>query len=178
MIPTSPPIVLTTPRLVLRRLATQDAEFILELLTQPSFVRYIGDKGVRTADDARQYLETGPLASYARFGFGLYLVELAETSERIGICGLLKRDTLDDVDLGFALLERFWSRGFAFESASAVLSYGRQALGLRRIVAITSPDNAASIALLAKLGFRFERLARLSPGEPEVRLFCWTAENV
>jgi [ribosomal protein S5]-alanine N-acetyltransferase len=163
--------VLETERLALRRLTTDDAEFILELLNEPSFLRYIGDKGVRTHADACRYIETGPMASYERFGFGLYRVELKDGREPIGMCGLLKRDTLPDADVGFAFLPRFWSQGYAFESASAVLAYARDTLGLRRVLAITSPDNVASINLLAKLGFRFERLSRLADDAPEIRVF-------
>ncbi|MDP2859906.1 MAG: GNAT family N-acetyltransferase, partial [Bacillota bacterium] len=114
-------LVLETNRLALRRLSVDDAEFILELLNDPSFVRYIGDRGVRTKDDARRSIQTGPMESYERFGFGLYLVELKETGEPIGICGLLKRESLQEVDVGFALLPRFWSKGYAVESVSAVL---------------------------------------------------------
>lgn len=163
--------LLETERLVLRRLQTDDAEFIVELLNQPSFLRYIGDKEVRNIADAVQYIQTGPLASYERFGFGLYLVELKENGESIGMCGLLKRDSLPDVDVGFAFLSSFWSQGYAFESAAAVMNYGREVLGLRRIVAITSPDNNASIRLLEKIGLRFEGMVRLASDQPEVRLF-------
>ena len=127
---------------------------------------------MRTEADARRYVETGPLASYERFGFGLLRVELKESGEPIGMCGLLKRDALPDVDVGFAFLPRFWSKGYAFESASAVLAHARDALGLQRVLAITSPDNEASIRLLGKLGFRFERMARSSEKEGEVRLFA------
>jgi RimJ/RimL family protein N-acetyltransferase len=163
--------VLETRRLVLRRLSTDDAPFLLELLNDPSFLRYIGDKGVRTEEDARRYVETGPLASYARFGFGLWRVELKRGGEPIGMCGLLKRDGLPDVDVGFAFLPRFWRQGFALESASAVLAFGREAFSLKRIVAITAPDNEASIRLLEKIGFRFERMARVPADGPEVRLY-------
>lgn len=163
--------LLETERLVLRRLHTDDAEFIVGLLNQPSFLRYIGDKEVRNIADAVQYIQTGPLASYERFGFGLYLVELKENGESIGMCGLLKRDSLPDVDVGFAFLPSFWSQGYAFESAAAVMNYGREVLGLRRIVAITSPDNDASIRLLEKIGLRFEGMVRLASDQPEVRLF-------
>lgn len=161
--------VLETERLVLRRLSLDDAEFILELVNEPSWLRYIGDRGVRTIEDARQYLLTGPLASYQQFGFGLYLIEEKESGVPVGICGLLKRETLDDVDVGFALLPQFWRRGYAFESAAAVLQHGKDDFGLRRIVAITSPDNHGSIHLLEKLGFRFER--RLGERDSEVKLF-------
>jgi RimJ/RimL family protein N-acetyltransferase len=163
--------VIETERLVLRRLAVDDAEFIVELLNQPSFLRYIGDKEVRNNADAVRYIQAGPLASYERFGFGLYLVELKETGVPIGICGLLKRDSLPDVDVGFAFLPSYWSQGYAYEAAAAVMTYGRDVLGLRRIVAITSPDNDGSIRLLEKLGLRFERLIKLSADQSEVRLF-------
>ena len=164
--------ILETDRLVLRRLTTDDAGFLVELLNEPSFLLHIGDKGVRTEADACRYLEAGPRASYDRFGFGLYRVGLKETGEPIGMCGLLKREWLADVDIGFAFLPRFWAKGYAFEAASGVLLHARDAFGLKRVVAITSPDNAASIRLLAKLGFRFERMARASEKEPEVRLFA------
>lgn len=167
--------VLETERLALRRLTTDDAEFILELLNEPSFRQHIGDKGVRTNADACRYIETGPMASYERFGFGLYRVETKDGREPIGICGLLKRDSLPDVDLGFALLPRFWSKGYAFESASAVLAHARDTLGLKRVLAVTSPDNVASINLLEKLGFRFERMSRLAEDAPEIKVFSRNA---
>jgi RimJ/RimL family protein N-acetyltransferase len=163
--------VLETQRLVVRRLTTTDAGFILKLLNEPSFIKNIGDKGVRSEADAARYIETGPVNSYERNGFGLYLVSLKEGDVPIGICGLLKRETLEDVDIGFAFLPEFWSRGYAVESAAAVMDYGRNTLGLRRIAAITSPDNDGSIRVLEKIGFRFERMIHLSDSEPEVRLF-------
>jgi RimJ/RimL family protein N-acetyltransferase len=164
--------VLDTARLTLHRFSTDDAAFVVELLNEPSFLRYIGDKGVRSEADACRYLEAGPMASYARFGFGLYRVDLRESAGPIGMCGLLKRDWLPDADIGFAFLPRFWKKGYAFEASAGVLAHARDALGLERVVAITSPDNEASMALLEKLGFRFERVARASEKEPEVRLFA------
>jgi RimJ/RimL family protein N-acetyltransferase len=166
--------VLETERLSLRRISSADTEFILDLLNQPSFLRYIGDKEVRTTEDAIRYIETGPVASYERFGFGLYLVELKESGASIGMCGLIKRETLPDVDVGFAFLPDYWLQGLAFEAATAVMNYGRETLGLRRIVAITSLDNTASIRLLEKIGLRFERLIKLTEDQPEVRLFAST----
>jgi RimJ/RimL family protein N-acetyltransferase len=163
--------VLETNRLALRRLTTGDAEFIVALLNQPSFLRYIGDKQVRNTADAVRYLETGPIASYERFGFGLYLVALRATGVPIGMCGLLKREQLTDVDIGFAFLPEYWARGYAFEAAGAVMRYARDVLFLKRIVAITSPDNDASIRLLKKLGLEFEGMIKLSEEQPEVRLF-------
>jgi len=163
--------VLQTERLTLRRLSPDDAEFILDLLNQPSFLRYIGDKGVRNLDDAINYIQTGPVASYEQHGFGLYLVELKEIRAPIGMCGLLKRDTLPDADIGFAFLPQYWSRGYALEAAEAVMEYGREKFGLQRIVAITSLDNESSISLLQKLGMKFEGLIKLGDDQHEVRLF-------
>ncbi len=165
--------VIETERLILRCVDPhQDAPFILDLLNQPSFLRFIGDKGVRNLEAAREYIRTGPVASYERLGFGQYLTVRKEDQTPIGICGLVKRDALEDVDVGFAFLPQFWSRGYAFESASAVLAYARTTLGFTRIVAIASPDNAASIRLLERLGFRFERLTRLPREVADVKLFA------
>lgn len=163
--------VIETDRLILRRLSTGDAEFILELLNEPSFLRFIGDKGVRTIEDARDYILNGPVDMYNRLGFGLYLTELKKDGVPIGICGLIKRDSLEDVDIGFAFLPKFWAKGYAYEAASAVMAYGKNVLGFKRIVAITSPDNDASGRLLEKLGMRFERMIRLSKDADEVRLY-------
>jgi RimJ/RimL family protein N-acetyltransferase len=147
-----------------------DAPFILQLLNEAGFLRFIGDKGVRTLADARDYIATGPLASYRRFGFGLYLTSLVNGTP-IGICGLVKRQTLADVDLGFAFLSRHWSKGYAAESAAAVLDYATTTLRIARIVAITSPENAGSIAVLEKIGLRPEGTIRLTDGGPGLRLF-------
>jgi RimJ/RimL family protein N-acetyltransferase len=164
--------ILTTERLSLRTLSAEDAGFMLRLLNEPSFIQHIGDKGVRTEEDARAYLANGPLTSYERHGFGLWLVEERESGAAAGVCGLLKRETLEDVDIGYAFVPEFWSRGYASEAAAAVLAYGRSALGLRRIVAVVNADNQSSIRLLEKLGFVYERMVALSDGGPEVKLFA------
>lgn len=163
--------VLTTERLRLRRLTPDDAGFALRLLNEPSFIRYVADRGVRTLEQARAYLRDGPLASYERNGFGLWLVEEKESGAAAGICGLVKRAELEDVDIGYSLLPEFWSRGYASEAAAGVLHYARSALGLRRIVAVTSPDNHASIRLLEKLGFVYEGMTKLAGGS-DVKLFA------
>jgi len=162
---------LDTERLILRELSTDDAEFILRLLNEPSFIRFIGDKGVRNLEDARQYILTGPTASYQQHGFGLYLVLLKPNDEPIGMCGLLKRATLPDVDIGFAFVPESWRHGYAFESASAVFNYGKDVLKLPRIVAITNKDNDASARLLEKLGLRYERLIDLNGNGDVTKLF-------
>ena len=164
--------MLETARLLLRRLVPEDAGFILELLNEPSFVRHIGDKGVRTREDAVRYIAEVPMASYARHGFGLYLVAIKETGEPAGLCGLVKREALRDVDVGFAFLPRFWSRGYALESTAAVLGEARETWGLARVVAVVAPDNVASKRLLARLGFGFETTARLSPDGPDLDLMA------
>ena len=164
--------VLETDRLILRWFEPGDGPFILDLLNQPSFVHFIGDRGVRTIKEARDYLSEGPGQSYMEHGFGLNMVELNEDRAPIGMCGLLKRPTLDDVDLGFAFMPKFWGQGYAFEAAAATLAHGREALGLERIVAITDPENQASIRLLEKLGMSFERLIQLGDDEPEAKLFA------
>ena len=163
--------VLDTERLLLRPITVDDAEFILALLNEPSFLRYIGDKQVRNVEDARQYILNGPIASYERHGLGLLLVELRDSHTRIGMCGLLKRDELPEPDIGFALIPDFWNKGFAFEAAAAVLQDARDRLKLQRILAITSLDNDASIKLLERLGFKFERVTRLAPDREEIKLF-------
>ena len=164
--------VLETDRLILCRLSTDDAAFVLELVNDPSWLRYIGDKGVRTLDDARDYLTKGPVASYEQHGFGLYLTKLKDGGAPIGLCGLLKRESLADPDIGFAFLPNYQGQGYAFESASAVLVHGRTVLGLDRIVAVTAPENQASINLLEKLGLSFEKMVRLSEDGPEGMLFA------
>jgi ribosomal-protein-alanine N-acetyltransferase len=164
-------IVCETPRLRLRYLAEHDAAFILELLNEPEFIRNIGDREVRSLEDARRYIRSGTVTGYERLGFGLYLVELQEGATPIGLCGLLKRDYLDDVDVGFALRAGFRNQGFALEAARAVMRYGQEVLGLGRIVAITAPDNHASIKLLRRLGLEFERNIRLPDVARDTSLF-------
>src|SRR2546423_11307590 len=122
--------VLQTDRLVIRQLTDYDAPFILTLLNEPSFLRYIGDKEVRNLEDAKQYIRTGPAASYERHSFGLCLVQLKDSHTPIGICGLLQRDELPKPDIGFAFLPDFWNKGFAFEAATAVLQDARERLKL------------------------------------------------
>lgn len=161
-----------TTRLRLCELADADAPFILELLNQPSWLQFIGDKGVRTIDDARRYINDGPRAMYARHGLGLYRVAIRDSEQSAGLCGLIRRDTLDDVDIGFAFLPQFWGQGYAYEAAAAVMKQGREVLGLPRIVAIVSPGNESSIRLLQRLGLRFQRLVRLTPEADPVQLFA------
>jgi RimJ/RimL family protein N-acetyltransferase len=165
-------IVGETSRLSLRRLRLDDAPFILALVNEPAWIRFIGDRGVRTLEDAHRYLQDGPFASYEHFGFGLYAVELRAAAVPIGMCGLLKREALQDVDIGFALLERYWGHGYAYESAAAVMDLARDQFALKRVVAITTTDNHSSGALLEKIGMHFERMIRMPNDDEELRLFA------
>jgi RimJ/RimL family protein N-acetyltransferase len=165
--------MISTQRLLVRPITIDDAPFILTLLNEPSFLRYIGDKQVRNVEDARQYILNGPVASYEQHGFGLCLMELKESHTPVGMCGILKRDGLPDPDIGFALIPDFWNKGLAFEAATAVLKDARERLKLDRVLAITSLDNDASINLLERLGFRFERVMQLTPESDPVKLFVY-----
>jgi RimJ/RimL family protein N-acetyltransferase len=164
--------VLDTDRLALSRLELEDAAFILELVNDPDWVRYIGDRGIHTEDAARDYISSGPQAMYARFGFGLYRVELRSDGTPIGLCGLIKRDWLEDVDIGFALLPAFRGHGYAYEAATATLGHGRSTLGLERIVAIVAPDNEDSVRLLQRLGLRFEGMVTPPGATSAIHLYA------
>jgi ribosomal-protein-alanine N-acetyltransferase len=165
--------VTETARLRLRRLSSADAAFILELLNDPDFLANVGDRGVHSLQDAQRYIAEGPVLSYERFGFGLYLVELKDTRVALGLCGLLRRDSHADVEIGFALLPQARRCGYAFEAAAATLQLGVHALGLTRIVAITAPDNAHSIRILERLGLRFAGMVHFTPDGSESRLFVY-----
>jgi RimJ/RimL family protein N-acetyltransferase len=147
--------VLETARLRLRQFTPADAAFVLELLNEPAWLRFIGNRNVYTLDDARAYIANGPRAMFARYGFGLLVAERKADGTALGMCGLIQRDTLPAPDLGYAFLPRHWGQGYAREAAAAMLSHGHQALGLPRILAITAPDNTSSIRLLEELGMRF-----------------------
>jgi ribosomal-protein-alanine N-acetyltransferase len=164
--------VLQTDRLILRRLSLEDAEFIFRIVNDPSWLRFIGDKNVRDLEGARRYLREGPLDMYEQFGFGLYCVEERATGIAAGMCGLIKRDTLPDADVGYAFLPEFRGKGYALEAVSAVLDHGHRVFGLERILAIVSPDNASSIRVLEKAGMKLEKQLEMRPGDP-VKLFAW-----
>jgi ribosomal-protein-alanine N-acetyltransferase len=155
-------IVLESERLLIRQFTLEDSEFILRLLNEPSFLQNIGDRGVRTLEQASTYLREGPIRSYELHGHGAYVVMLKESPQPIGLCGLIKRDAFEDVDIGYAFLPEFWSKGYAFEAAAAVLDYGLHTLRLPKIIALISPGNADSIKLIKKLGFAFSRETQMS----------------
>jgi RimJ/RimL family protein N-acetyltransferase len=164
--------VLETERLILRRFIHEDAPFILQLVNEPSFIQNIGDRGVRTLSDAERYLATGPISSYARNGFGLYLVQLKESGKSIGMCGLIKRETLGHVDVGYAFRPTFWSKGYASESVKGVLNYAKQVIGLNHVIAIVDPNNQGSIRVLEKAGFHYEKMIQLNADDIELKLFA------
>ncbi|MCY7345071.1 MAG: GNAT family N-acetyltransferase [Pyrinomonadaceae bacterium] len=163
--------ILETERTILREIVETDDEFILDLLNQSSFIKYIGDRNVRTVEAAREYIESRFIESYKTFGFGMWAVELKETNAAMGICGFVKRDSLPDADIGFAFLPQFEKRGYAHESAAAAMKFGADGLKLSRVLAITSQNNLSSHKLLEKIGFRFERLISLPNDAEELKLF-------
>ena len=165
-------MIVETERLVLRKMNHDDGEFILELLNEPDWIKYIGDRGIRTVDAAEKYIEEGPMAMYADHGIGLYIVELKESGNPIGICGLIQRDFLKDVDLGFGFLSKYWGKGYAYEAAQATLHYGVNELGYSRIAGFTALDNEKSANLLQKLGMKDEGEIRYSTSAEYVRLFA------
>ncbi|SRR6266404_4935825 len=163
--------IIETNRLNLRRFTEADSAFIFELLNEPSWKRYIGDRGIDSLEDARHYLRTVPIASYEQHGFGLYAIEQKADAALVGMCGLIKREGLEGVDIGFAVLSRFEGQGLATEAAAATLMYSRDELGLKRVVAITSIDNDRSARLLERLRMRFEGMVRLSEDAEQLRLY-------
>lgn len=164
--------ILETERLRLRTLALDDAPFYLKVVNEPAFIEYIGDRGIRTLDAARKAIAGGPVAMQAALGHSLCLVELKQDGTPIGMCGLIKRDTLPDVDVGYAFLPQFGGMGYATEAAAGVLAYA-PAIGIRRVLAITSPGNAASNAVLRKIGMRFEEVVHLTPEDPGTLLYSY-----
>ncbi|BDC84247.1 MULTISPECIES: GNAT family N-acetyltransferase [Aeromonas] len=162
--------MILSERLELRELTVADAPFIVELLNDPDFHRYIGDRGIRTLQDAENYIQQGPAVSYARHGHGLYLVARRSDGAKLGICGLIKRDTLPCEDIGYAFLPAYRGQGYGIEAAQAALQDGRERLGIKRVVAIVTPGNERSVALLAKLGLVQSRLVKLAEDADECLL--------
>jgi ribosomal-protein-alanine N-acetyltransferase len=161
---------LRTQRLIIRRLRDDDAPFMRELMNEPGWLSHIGDRGVRTDDDARAYIRRAAVEPHERLGFSLGCVELRESGERLGICGLVQRDALPAPDLGFAFLARHEGRGFAREAAAACLDQAHAELGLERVVAITSASNDRALRLLRALGFTDEGTVALGTGRAELLL--------
>lgn len=164
-------MILETDRLQLCKITPNDVEFIFELLNTPTWLQYIGDKGIKTLADARDYIITGPMASYNKHDFGLWLVKLKQEQIPIGMCGLIKRDYLENVDIGFALLPQYTGKGYAYEAAKATLDYAQTNLALKKIVAFTNTDNEHSISLLKKIGLSFDKMITIPNDSKELMLF-------
>lgn len=164
-------IVMETARLTLREIELGDAPFLHELMNEPPWIQFIGDRGIRTHADARAFIADRLRPSYAHHGFGFWLTELTVDQTPLGICGLIKRDALDYVDIGFALCKRHWSHGYAREAGEAVVEFAREQAGLQKLAAITDPGNARSAKLLETLGLHFERELRLPDEDRDIRLY-------
>ncbi|MGV3539496.1 MAG: GNAT family N-acetyltransferase [Rufibacter sp.] len=167
-------ILLQTDRLTICELTLADAAFIWELMNDPSWIRYIGDRGIKTVEDARNFIQNGPMSSHAQVGYGFYLVKLTEAEVPIGICGLVKRDLLEDIDIGYAFLPAYTGKGYALEAASAVLEYAMTTLNFSKVLAITTQDNDRSIQLLQKLGLTFKRTVKFPTEKEPLNLYGTT----
>lgn len=165
-------MILETARLRLRKLTEDDSAFVLRLVNEPAFLTNIGDKEVRNLDDARRFIREGAWTNQPKPGYGQLLVELKDTGEPVGVCGLLYRPSLDVTDVGFALLSAYHREGYAYEAATAVLQYGRSTLGIPKIVALTIPENTASIRLIEKLGLQFVEVVQMWPEDPGTLLYA------
>jgi RimJ/RimL family protein N-acetyltransferase len=151
-------VILTTPRLVLSEFTPEDAPFIFKLLNTPGWIKYIGTRNINTENDARDYINNKLITSYKQHGFGFYNVRKKDDDEAVGMCGIIKREHLDDPDIGFALLPEYEGNGYAYESASAVMDYAKDTLKFKRLSAITVPFNKSSIKLIEKIGLNFEKM--------------------
>jgi len=163
--------ILETKRLYLRRLLRDDAEFILQLLNEPSWLEYIGDKQVSNLNEAKKYIELSAITMYQEFGFGLFLVADRHTDEAIGLCGLMKRDNLQHADLGYAFLPEFWQQGFAVEAVNCVLKYAKEQHQMSKLLALTKSSNTSSINLLKKVNFQFNRDLKLFDDQENLQIY-------
>lgn len=168
-------IIAQTNRLQLSKITVDDAPFILELMNSPDWIKYIGDRNVRTVEDAENYLKNRTLKSYDTHGFGFYKIQVkAENLKPIGTCGLVKREELDDVDIGFSLLPDYEGKGYGFEASNEILKLAKNKFKLKKISAITLPSNVNSIKLLEKLGLSYEKKVKPFEDDEELLLFAKT----
>jgi len=165
------PTILQTPRLFLREFTIDNTGFIVRLLNSPGWLKFIGDRNVKTEEQAQDYLLNGPIKSYRENGFGLSLVGTKDNDTPVGMCGLVKRSNLDHPDIGFASLPEFMGQGYAHEIAQAMLTYAREVLHIKQVLGITVPDNQASINLLQKVGLKFDKSFAFSDDDKELLLF-------
>lgn len=163
--------VMSTDRLLINRITLDDAGFILKLMNDKDWIKNIGDRGIRTIEEAEEYIRTRFLKTYDEVGFGFYSLILKNTHQSIGIAGLVDREGIDHIDIGYGMLPEFRGKGYAFEATKAVYDYGYKDLKLDKIVAIVNPDNPGSIKLLSKLGLEFEKMIRLPDEEIDIMLF-------
>lgn len=163
--------ILETNRLRLREFALDDTAFIIDLLNSPGWLQFIGDRNVKTGKQAMAYLQNGPIKSYLQNGFGLSMVERKEDNKPVGMCGIIRRDTLDTPDIGFAFLPQYEGLGYGYEVASATLAYARDKLNIPNVAAITLPQNTRSIRLLEKIGLRYVKTVRLPGDEEDLLLY-------
>ena len=163
--------VIETPRLILKEFTTEDSDFIIELLNSPGWLKYIGSRDIKTQEDAVNYIENRIRRSYLESGFGFYLMVIRASGAKAGMCGLVKRDSLDEIDIGFALLPQYENFGYAYESADAVMNFAKDKLKLYRLAAITVPYNSSSIKLLEKLGMKFEKTINLPDDQEALMLY-------
>jgi len=168
---------LETERLSLSRLTLDDAELVLAVWNDPTYIRYVADRGIRTVDAARAALEEGALKQFSDYGYGPFRVAMINDDTPIGVCGLFRREGLDEPDLGFSILPKYWRRGYAYEAARAVVSYAETEIQLTRLTAVVSPNNGASVALIEKLGLQFERMLRLPGDDDEVAIYGMQLNN-
>ncbi len=160
-----------TERLILSEFSVNDAPFILEMLNDPGWLQFIGDRGIRTLEDAKDYIIEKLQKSFEEQSFGMLLVKLKDSEIPIGTCGLLKRDYLDDMDIGFAFLPAYRGKGYAFEAASATIEWGKKMLGVKRVLAFTDMNNRASIQLIKKLGMQYERNFKIPNDDDDLELY-------
>ena len=170
--------IIETERLRLREFNSTDGEMIFELLNSPGWLKYIGTRSIETTDDAINYIENKLRKGYKESGFGFYLVELKSTGEKVGMSGLVKRDGLDNVDVGFALLPQHENKGYAYESTAAVMKFAKEQLKLSKLAAITVPYNTPSIKLLEKLGMKFDKKINIPGDSEDLLLYEIELENI
>jgi [ribosomal protein S5]-alanine N-acetyltransferase len=170
-------IIINTERLILREAEPSDNQFFFDLLNTPKWIKYIGDRGIKTLNDAEKYISDKLINSYKTNGYGLYVYELKESNIPIGICGFIKREYLDSVDIGFALLPEYERKGYTYEIAVAVLDNGKEKLGSKKVCAITSKDNVASQELLKKLEFNFKSYVYEPDTNEELPLYSRESKN-
>ncbi len=165
-------MILETARLRLRTITADDAPFYYELVNDPTWLEFIGDKGIRSVEQARAAIIDGPVAMQARHGHSLYVMERKQDCRALGLCGLIRRDFLPDVDIGYAIRPEHFGQGYTFEAAQAVLQLARGPLGITRVLGLTAPGNINSIRLLNKLGLRFQEIKLLPPGDRPTNIYA------